>query len=105
MGMMWGHPITGDMAYRLDQLQEPGFFFDDPYGNRTGVDHTFEFGHSGKTLENVLADEVFGFTFAHDFLERLHEDGRQLVPDALRQVVVLLPTTTLLASVLVSFWN
>ena len=69
-----GHttPITGNQAYLLTQLQEPGFFRDETYGNRTGVDHIFQFGHTTKMVGGV---PVFGFAFAHDFLERLVEDG------------------------------
>ena len=65
-------PITGNQAYLLTQLQEPGFFRNERYGNRTGVDHIFKFGHSTK-LEGGA--RVLGFTFAHDFLEDLVRDG------------------------------
>jgi hypothetical protein len=69
-----GHsaPITGNQAYLLTQLQEPGFFRNEKYGNRTGVDHIFKFGHSTKM---VGTNDVLGFTFAHDFLEDLVRDG------------------------------
>ena len=70
-----GHvaPLTGNPAYLLTQLQQPGFFRDEDYGNRTGVDHIFKFGHSTKMAANGMP--VRGFSFAHDFLERLVEDG------------------------------
>ena len=63
---------AGNPAYLLTQLQEPGFFREESYGNRTGVDHIFKFGHSTKM---VGSNAVLGFTFAHDFLEKLVEDG------------------------------
>ena len=70
-------PIAGNQAYLLTQLQEPGFFRNEDYGNRTGVDHIFKFGHATKM---VGGNQVFGFTFAHDFLEKLEEDGFTIGP-------------------------
>ena len=64
--------VAGNQAYLLTQLQEPGFFRNEDYGNRTGVDHIFKFGHATKMVGGT---QVFGFTFAHDFLEKLEEDG------------------------------
>ena len=72
-------PIAGNPAYLLTQLQEPGFFRNEKYGNRTGVDHIFKFGHSTKM---VGSNRVLGFTFAHDFLERLVEDGFTISSEA-----------------------
>ena len=42
--------IAGNQAYLLTQLQEPGFFRNESYGNRTGVDHIFQFGHATKMV-------------------------------------------------------
>ena len=72
-------PHAGNPAYLLTQLQEPGFFRNEKYGNRTGVDHIFKFGHATKMVDGSL---VLGFTFAHDFLEKLVEDGFSIGLDA-----------------------
>jgi hypothetical protein len=73
-----GDQIAGNQAYLLTQLQEPGFFRNESYGNRTGVDHIFQFGHATKM---VGTGRVYGFTFAHDFLEKLAEDGFTISDD------------------------
>ena len=72
-------PHAGNPAYLLTQLQEPGFFRNEKYGNRTGVDHIFKFGHATKMVGTA---QVLGFTFAHDFLEKLVEDGFSIGLDA-----------------------